>query len=73
VVEVSVEVSSGTARFQVSIRAESIQRATNLVATRYPGRGCRMKLPIDPKRFFVEDAAAGAKAVELERPYVIAA
>ncbi|HEX8259102.1 MAG TPA: hypothetical protein VF558_02285 [Rubrobacteraceae bacterium] len=72
-VEVSIGVSSGAARFQVAVRAESIQRATNLVATRYPGRVCRLKLPINPERFFVDDATAGAKVVGLERPNVIAA
>jgi hypothetical protein len=73
VVEVSIEVSSGAARFQVAVRAESIQRGTNLVATRYPGRVCRLKLPINPERFFVDDATAGAKVVGLERPNVTAA
>ena len=73
VVEVSIGVSSGAARFQVAVRAESIQRGTNLVATRYPGRVCRLKLPINPERFFVDDATAGAKVVGLERPNVIAA
>ena len=29
-VEVSIEVSSGAARFHVAVRAESVQRATNL-------------------------------------------
>ncbi len=73
VVEVSVEVSSGAARFHVAVRAESMQRATNLVAARYPSGVCRVKFPIDPKGFFVNDAAAGAKVVGLERPNVIAA
>lgn len=72
-VEVSIEVSSGAARFHVSVRAESIQRANNLVATRYPGRVCRLKLPIDSERFFISDAAVRAKVVGLERPNVIAA
>ena len=72
-VEVSIEVSSGAARFQVAVRAESIQRGTNLVATRYPGRVCRLKLPIDPEGLFVDDATAGASVVGLERPNVIAA
>ncbi len=72
-VEVSIEVSSGAARFHVAVRAESIQRATNLVAARYPDRVCRLKLPVDPEGFFVNDAAAEAKVVDLERPDVIAA
>ncbi len=73
VVEVSIEVRSGAARFHVAVRAESIQRAARIVATRYPGRDCRVKVPIDPERFFVGNAAAGAGIVGLERPNVIAA
>jgi hypothetical protein len=73
VVEVSIEVSSGAARFHVSVRAESIQRATNLATTRYPGSVCRLKLPIDSERFLVGDAADGAKVAGLERPNAIAA
>lgn len=73
VVEVSIEVSSGAARFHVAVRAESLQRAASIVATRYPGGDCRVKFPIDPEGFFVNDAADGAVIVGLERPDVIAA
>ena len=55
VVEVSIGVSSGAARFQVAVRAESIQRAASIVAVRYPGRDCRVKFLIDPEGFFVND------------------
>ena len=50
-VKVSLEVRSGAARFHVAIRAESIQRAVSTVAARYPGRDCRVKVPIDPEFF----------------------
>jgi hypothetical protein len=50
-VKVSLEVRSGAARFHVAVRAENIQRAVSTVAARYPGRGCRVKVPIDPKVF----------------------
>ncbi|MBA3472362.1 MAG: hypothetical protein H0T57_03890 [Rubrobacter sp.] len=73
VVEVSIEVRSGAARFHVAVRAESIQRATSIVATRYPGGDRRVKFPIDPEGFFVNDAAAGAGIVDLERADLIAA
>ena len=73
VVKVSIEVSSGAARFHVAVRAESIQRAASIVATRYPGGNCRVKLPIDPRGFFMNETAAGAGIVGLERPNVIAA
>lgn len=72
-VEVSIEVSSGATRFHVAVRAESIQRATDLVVTRYPGRVCRLKLPIDPEGFFVNGDAAEAKVVGLQGPNVLAA
>ena len=72
-VEVSIEVSSGAARFNVAVRAESIQRATNLVAARYPSGVCRLKFPIAPERFFVDDATAGSKVAGLERPIALAA
>ena len=67
VVEVSIEVSSGAARFHVAIRAESIQRAVDIVGGRYPGRDVRVKFPIDPVAFFVEDPAARSGIVEIQR------
>lgn len=73
VVRVSIEVSSGAARFHVAVRAENIQRAISIVATRYPGGVCRVKFPIDPDGFFVNDAAAGAGIVGLKQPDAIAA
>jgi hypothetical protein len=73
VVEVSIEVSSGAARFHVSVRAESTERATKLVAARYPSGVCRLKFPIAPESFFVNDATAGSEVVGLEQPNVIAA
>jgi hypothetical protein len=73
VVKVSIEVISGAARFHVAVRAESIQRAASIVATRYPGRDCRVKLPIAPKGFFVNETAAGVGIVGLEQRNAIAA
>ena len=73
VVQVSIEVSSGAARFHVAVRAESIQRAASIVAARYPGGDCRVKFPIDPEGFFVNEAAARAEIVDFERPDLIAA
>jgi hypothetical protein len=73
VVEVSLEVRSGTARFTVALRAESIERATSIVAMRYPGVDCRVRSPMDPGGFFVNDAAARARIASLERPDVTAA
>jgi len=56
--KVSIEVHSGTARFTVAIKAQSIRQALSLVAARYPSSAARVKFPIDPERHFVEDFAA---------------
>jgi hypothetical protein len=57
-VEVSIEIHSGAARFTVAVQAKSIQRALSIVAARHPGTIARVKFPIEPKGLFVEDAAA---------------
>ena len=48
--------SDGTARFGVSIQAESIERALEIVARQNPGRECEVVFPIDPETFFVDEA-----------------
>ena len=72
-VKVSIEVRNGAVRFVVVVRAESIQQAVSIVTGRYPGGDCRVKFPIDPEDFFVNDTAARAGLVGFERPDVIAA
>jgi hypothetical protein len=62
-VQVSVEVRSGSAHFRVAVQAKSIQRALSLVAGRFPGRSCRVKFPIEPEGFFVEGPTARAEIV----------
>jgi hypothetical protein len=57
-VKVSIEVHDGTARFAVAVLAKSIRQALNIVATQYPGSVARVKFPINPEGFFVEDSAA---------------
>ena len=57
-VKVSIEVHSGTAHFEVAVRAQSIQQALGIVATRHPSSVARVKFPIDPESFFVEESAA---------------
>jgi hypothetical protein len=54
-IRISVQVSSGTARFRVAIQAESIERALEIVAQQNPGKECEVTFPIDPEAFFVED------------------
>jgi hypothetical protein len=55
-IRISVQVSSGTARFRVAIQAESIERALEIVARQNPGRECEVVFPIDPETFFVDEA-----------------
>ena len=55
-IRISVRVSDGTARFGVSIQAESIERALEIVARQNPGKECEVAFPIDPESFFVDDA-----------------
>jgi hypothetical protein len=57
-VKVSIEVHDGTARFAVAVLAKSIQQALSIVVAQYPGSVARVKFPINPEGFFVEDAAA---------------
>ena len=57
-VKVSIEVHSKTASFAVAIKAQSIQQALSIVAARHPSSVTRVKFPIDPESFFVEDSAA---------------
>ena len=57
-IRISVQVSSGTARFRVAIQAESIERALEIVARQNPGKEYEVAFPIDPETFFVEDPVA---------------
>lgn len=57
-IRISVQVSSGTARFGVAVQAESIERALECVARQYPGKVCEVMFPIEPETFFVEDSVA---------------
>ena len=53
-VRISVEVSSGAARFRVSVQAQSIERALEIVQGQNLGKDCKVSFPIDPEPFFVE-------------------
>ena len=54
-VRISVEISSGTARFRVSVQAQSIERALEIVQRQNPGKDCKVRFPIDAEPFFVEE------------------
>ena len=57
-VKVSIEVHDGTARFTVAVKAQSVRQALSIVAARHPTSVARVKVPINPESFFVEDSAA---------------
>ena len=54
-IRISIEVRSGTARFKVSLLAESIEGALEIAKRYNPGKECKVMFPIDPEDFFVED------------------
>jgi hypothetical protein len=55
-IRISVQVSSGIARFKVAIEAESIERGLEIVARQNLGKECEVTFPIDPEAFFVRDS-----------------
>jgi hypothetical protein len=57
-VGITVKVSDGTDRFEVAVRARSIERALRIVAKRYPGSHIDVRFPIEPEGFFVESLTA---------------
>jgi hypothetical protein len=57
-VRISVEVRSGAARFRVSVQAQSIERALEIVERQNPGKDCEVGFPIDAESFFDEDSVA---------------
>jgi hypothetical protein len=67
-VKVSMEVRSGAAHFDVGVQADSIQRAMSLVKQRYPKGSVKVKFPIEPESYFVEDRPARTEIVGLEHP-----
>jgi hypothetical protein len=54
-IKISIEVRSGTARFNVSVQAESIEGALEIAKRYNSSKECKVVFPIDPKGFFVED------------------
>jgi hypothetical protein len=56
--KVSIEVHDGTARFAVAVQAHSVHQARSIAASQYPYSVTRVKSPINPESFFVEDSAA---------------
>jgi hypothetical protein len=54
-IRISVQVSSGLARFRVMVQAESIERALEIARRQNPGKECEVTFPIDPEAFFVRE------------------
>jgi hypothetical protein len=74
VVKVSIEVRSGAARFEVAVRAPSIQRALSIVEGWYPGGHQRVNFPIDhPESFLAEDLVTQAGMVSFDQLAGVAA
>jgi hypothetical protein len=72
-VKVSIEVRNEATHFNVAVRAQSIKRAVSIVRQSYPHRDVRVKFPIDPEGFFVEEPAPRSETVGVEQPEPIAA
>jgi hypothetical protein len=72
-VKVSIEVHNGTAHFNVSVKAQSIERAMTVVRGSYPGCTARVKFPIDPEGFFVKESTSQAGIVGVDQADLIAA
>ena len=67
-VKVSIEVCKGATRFVVAVQAESIRRAVSLLEAGYSGADFRVKCPIEPEDFFVNDPAAQVGIVAIKQP-----
>ena len=63
-VRISIQVSSGSARFKVMVQAESIERALEIAERHNPGKECRVTFPLDPETFFAGDPDARIEAIE---------
>src|SRR4051812_27596472 len=70
-IKIQMEVVKGTARFKVSVRAQSIQQAKAIARYYYPARETRVVFPIEPESFFVNDPAARPELVAIEGPQAL--
>jgi len=67
VVRITIEVGGGAVRYRVSVQAESIRRALEIVEGLNPGGDFRVTFPIDPEAFFVKDPAAMSGLIGREK------
>jgi hypothetical protein len=70
---VSIRIREGASCFDVSVQAQSIRRAVEIAADRYPNAGVRVSFPIDAKAFFVEEPRARVERLRGEYPERMAA
>jgi hypothetical protein len=63
-VRITVQVSSGAARFRVMVQAETIERALEIARRHNPAAECRVSFPIDPESYFTENSIPRVKTVE---------
>jgi hypothetical protein len=54
-VRISVEVGSGTARFQVGVQAENIKTALGMVGGRYPQSVVKVRFPVETRGFLTPE------------------
>jgi hypothetical protein len=62
-IRISIEVKSGTARFNVASQAESIEEALEIAKGYNSGKECKVVFPIDPEAFFINDDLGGGGVV----------
>ena len=72
-VRVSIRIREGASFFDVSVQAQSIRRAVEIAADRYPNADVRVRFPIDGGAFFVEEPATRAARLRREWPERVAA
>jgi len=65
-IRVLIEVWNEATTSSVVAQARSLREAASIAAVVYPNAEVRMKFPIDPEAFFVEDPAARAGVVIVE-------
>jgi hypothetical protein len=67
-VRVSIRIREGDSRFNVFIQAQSIRRAVEIAADRYPNADVRVSFPIDAEAYFVEEFATRTARLRREWP-----
>ena len=72
-VRVSIRIREGASCFDVSVQAQSIRRAAEIAADRYPNAGVRVSFPIDGEAFFGEEPGSRTARLGREWPERVAA